>query len=138
MSARGYSYRLFQIRFLCAMVIWRASNSDQSLFCCSKIVCLVSVLITRTVQILTRKLCFVMFFLFHILLRLYLKSYLDQLSPAAVRDISISGYIFSCDVIGPDQIKTKQVWPRETGTSYEAIRKFCQAAILKYTKHIQY
>ena len=54
-----------------------------------------------------------------------------------VRDISISGYIFSCDVIGPDQIKTKQVWPRETGTSYEAIRKFCQAAILKYTKHIQ-
>ena len=67
------------------MEIWRVSNSDQSLFCCSKIVCLVSVLITRIVHILTRKLCFVMFFLFHILLKLYLKSYLDQLSPAENR-----------------------------------------------------
>ena len=64
--------------------------------------------------------------------------YVEASVQYSVRDISISGYIFSCDVIGPDQIKTKQVWPRETGTSYEAIRKFCQAAILKYTKHIQY
>ena len=31
---------------------------------------------------------------------------------------------FSCDLIGPDQTKTKQGWPRETGTNQIATRKF--------------
>ena len=31
---------------------------------------------------------------------------------------------FSCHVIGPDQIKIKQGWPRETGTNQMATRKF--------------
>ena len=35
---------------------------------------------------------------------------------------------FSRDLIGPDQTKTKQGWPRETGTNQIATRKF----LLKY------
>ena len=42
---------------------------------------------------------------------------------------------FSCDVIGPDQTKTKQGWPKETGTNQTRQESFCFAAILTYTKY---
>ena len=34
---------------------------------------------------------------------------------------------FSCDLIGPGQTKTKQGWPRETGTNQIATRKFLRS-----------